>query len=149
MDDAFVYVVAEIDRTRVVARLPKAGGPMTTLARDVRDAPIDVEGADVLFLDATRTQLRSVPKAGGEARVVLEDEASRGVAAIVADPTTVYRRDGRPRERRDPRRRPSLGSASVAACRRTWWDIDPPDWAPRVAARGGRAVGRKRSLFST
>ena len=90
IDDAFVYVVADVSGTRVVARLPKAGGPMTTLARDVRDAPIEVEGADVLFLDATRTQLLAVPKVGGEPRVVIDDEAFAGVTAIVADPTTVF-----------------------------------------------------------
>jgi len=90
MDDAFLYVVTEVQGTRVVARLAKAGGPLTTLARDVRDAPIEAEGADVLFLDAMRTQLRSVPKTGGEVRVVADDEAFAGVAAIVADPTTVY-----------------------------------------------------------
>lgn len=90
IDDAFVYVVANVAGTRVLARLPKAGGPMTTLARDVRDAPIEVEGADVLFLDATQPQLRSVPKVGGEPRVVIDDEAFGGVTAIVADPSTVF-----------------------------------------------------------
>jgi hypothetical protein len=90
MDEAFVYVVADAPGTRVVARFPKAGGPMTILARDVRDAPIEVEGADVIFLDATRPQLRSTPKAGGDGRVVNEDEAFAGVAAIVADATTIY-----------------------------------------------------------
>jgi hypothetical protein len=90
MDDAFVYVVAEVDRLRVVARVPKAGGPMTTLARDVRDAPNDVEGADVLFIDATRSVIRSVPKPGGEPRDVLDDESVAGVTAIVSDPAAIY-----------------------------------------------------------
>lgn len=89
-DDAFVYVVAELKGTRGLLRVPKSGGPVTTLASDVRDAPIEVEGADVLFLDATRTELRSVPKAGGQVRVVSDDEAFGGVAAIVADPSTVF-----------------------------------------------------------
>jgi hypothetical protein len=89
-DEAFVYVVTDLAGVHVVARVPKAGGPMTTLARDVRDAPIEVEGADVLFLDAMRPQLRSVPKAGGDVRLVLEDEAFASVAALVADAATVY-----------------------------------------------------------
>jgi len=90
MDDAFVYAVAEVGGARVVVRLPKSGGPMTTLARDVRDAPIEVEGGDVIFLDATRTQLRSVPKTGGEPRVIADDEAFASVTAVVADASAVY-----------------------------------------------------------
>lgn len=90
MDDSFLYVVTEVTGARIVARVPKAGGPMTTLARDVRDAAIEAEGADVLFLDATRSQLRSVPKAGGEARTLIEDEIFSGVAAMVADGTSIY-----------------------------------------------------------
>lgn len=90
IDDAFVYVVAEVSGIRVAARVPKAGGPMTTLARDVRDAPIEIEGGDLLFLDAARPELRSVPKSGGETRVVMVDEAFGSVSAIVADPASVY-----------------------------------------------------------
>ncbi len=90
MDDAFLYLVADVQGARGVVRLPKTGGPMTTLARDVRDAAIEVEGADVLFLDATRPHLRSVPKVGGDARVVAADEALAAVAAIVADATFVF-----------------------------------------------------------
>jgi hypothetical protein len=90
VDDAFVYFVTEIEGTRVAARVPKAGGPITTLARDVRDAPIEIEGGDLLFLDAVRPELRSVPKNGGESRVIMEDEAFAGVTAIVADPGAVY-----------------------------------------------------------
>jgi hypothetical protein len=49
-----------------------------------------VEGAEVLFLDATRTQLRAVPKIGGEPRIVIDDEAFAGVTAIAADASTVF-----------------------------------------------------------
>jgi hypothetical protein len=103
LDDAFVYVVTEVERARVLARLPKAGGPLTIIARDVRDAPIDVMGNEVFFFDATKRQLRAAPTAGGDSRVVAQDEAFSTPSAIEADTTTVYIAAG------------SRGSAAVLA----------------------------------
>ncbi len=90
IDDAFIYVVGEVDRVHVVLRVPKAGGPVTTLARDVRDAPIEIEGGEILFFDAQRPQVRGVRSTGGDVRVVVEDDILSGATAIVADPTTVF-----------------------------------------------------------
>jgi hypothetical protein len=90
IDEGFVYVVGEVDRTRVVLRVPKAGGPSTTIARDVRDAPIEIEGGEVLFFDATRPQVRGVRASGGEPRIVVDDEILATATAIVADRTTVF-----------------------------------------------------------
>ena len=63
---------------------------MTILARDVRDAPIDVDGGEVFFFDATRPQVRSVRTSGGETRVLVEDEGLAAVSAIEADAEAVY-----------------------------------------------------------
>jgi hypothetical protein len=90
IDEGFIYVVGEVDRVRVVLRVPKNGGPATTIARDVRDAPIEVEGGEVLFFDAQRAQVRGVRSSGGDVRVVVEDESLASATAIVADPTTVF-----------------------------------------------------------
>lgn len=90
MDDAFLYVLTEVAKVRVVARLPKAGGPLVAVARDVRDAPFELEGGEVLFFDAVRPQLRAVPAAGGDVRIVIEDEALATASSIVADATTAY-----------------------------------------------------------
>jgi hypothetical protein len=89
-DETFLYVLAEIDKARAVVRFPKAGGPMTVIARDVRDAPIDVEGSEVFFFDAVKPQVRRVPASGGESRVVVEDEGLAVVSAIDVDATTIY-----------------------------------------------------------
>ena len=90
LDDAFVYVVGEVDRGRAILRFPKAGGEQTVVARDVRDAPIEVFGGEVLYFDATRPALRGVPVGGGASRVVLEDENLSTVSAIEADEKNVY-----------------------------------------------------------
>ncbi|MDB4934618.1 MAG: hypothetical protein JWP87_1590 [Labilithrix sp.] len=90
IDEGFVYVVGEIDKVRVVLRVPKGGGPPTILAREVRDAPIEIEGGEVLFFDAQRPQVRGVRATGGDVRVVVEDEIVASATAIVADPSTVF-----------------------------------------------------------
>lgn len=90
MDDAFIYVVAAVDKSRAVARLAKTGGPMTTLVSGVRDGPIEVFGDEILYFDATRHALRAVPKTGGPSRLVVEDETLSGATAIEADGPTVY-----------------------------------------------------------
>jgi hypothetical protein len=90
LDDANVYAVAEIDRGRAVVRFPKAGGPMAILARDVRDAPIEVEGGELFFFDGGKPQLRSVRVSGGESRIIAENEGLATVSAIEADASTVY-----------------------------------------------------------
>jgi hypothetical protein len=90
MDDASIYVVAVVDKSRVVAKLAKSGGPVTALATGVRDGPIEVFGDDILYLDATRPALRAVPKNGGASRLVVEDESLSGATAIEADGQTVY-----------------------------------------------------------
>jgi hypothetical protein len=90
IDEGFVYVVADIDKGRGVVRFPKAGGAAAVVARDVRDAPIEIEGGELLYFDATRAQLRSVPVAGGASRAIIEDETLATVSAIEADATTIY-----------------------------------------------------------
>jgi hypothetical protein len=89
-DKDFVYVVAAIDNTHGILRIEKAGGPALTLARDVREAPIEVEGGEVFFVDATRPQLRSVRTTGGDSRVIVEHEVLESVAAIDVDSANVY-----------------------------------------------------------
>jgi hypothetical protein len=90
MDDTSIYVVAMVDRSRVVARFAKAGGPITTLATGVRDGPLEVNGEDVLFFDGMHPQLRAVPKNGGATKVVVEDESLSGATAIEGDGRIVY-----------------------------------------------------------
>jgi len=90
IDAGFLYFVAEIDKVRVVARLPKSGGAITTLARDVRDVPIEYEGGEIMFLDAARAQLRAVRTTGGPVRAIADNESFATATSIVADPTTVY-----------------------------------------------------------
>ena len=90
IDDAFVYALADVDRAHVVVRFPKAGGPMTTIARDVRDVAAELAGKEFLYIDATRPQLRSVPIGGGESHVVSEDESFSGVTAVESDAATIY-----------------------------------------------------------
>lgn len=89
-DEGFVYIVTEQDKARVVVRFPKTGGPMTVLARDVRDAPIEIIGDELLYFDASKPQLRAMRTSGGPSRVVAEDEAFSVVSAIEADANTVY-----------------------------------------------------------
>jgi len=90
MDDTSIYVVVAADKSRVVAKVAKNGGAMTTLATGVRDGPIEVFGDEVLYLDAVRPALRAVPKAGGTSRLVAEDETLSGATAIEADGQTIY-----------------------------------------------------------
>jgi hypothetical protein len=90
MDDTYIYVVAMVDRSRVVARVAKTGGPVTTLATSAGDGPLEVSGDDVLFFDAMRPQLRAVPKSGGASKLVVEDESLSSVTAIEADGRIVY-----------------------------------------------------------
>lgn len=90
IDEGFVYVVADVERSRGVVRFPKAGGAASIVARDVRDAPIEIEGGDLLYFDATRPQVRSVPVGGGESRALVEDEGLATVSAIEANATTIY-----------------------------------------------------------
>ena len=94
LDDTSVYVVAEADKGRALVKFPKAGGPAVILARDVRSAPIEVEGGEVLFFDGSRPQLRSVRVGGGESRVLAEDEGLMMVSAIEADAKTIYVAEG-------------------------------------------------------
>ena len=90
LDEAFVYVVGEVQGGRAIVRFAKAGGDPTIVVRDVRDAPIEVYGGEVLYFDAVRPALRAVPIAGGTSRVVMEDENLSTVSAVEADETTVY-----------------------------------------------------------
>ena len=94
IDEGFVYVVTDVDKGRGVVRFPKAGGAAAVVARDVRDAPIEVEGGDLLYFDATRAQVRSVAATGGDSRVVAEDEGLATVSAIEANATTIYVAEG-------------------------------------------------------
>lgn len=88
----FVYVIAtEPEGTsRTIARIPKAGGDLTPVVRDVRDAPIEVVGDEIFYFNAGRPQLRAMPVAGGKARIVAEDEAFSYAAALAADASSVY-----------------------------------------------------------
>jgi hypothetical protein len=90
LDGSDVYLVAEVEQVRAVVRAPKAGGPIAVIARDVRDAPIKIEGGEVLFFDGGRPQLRGVNTSGGESRVLLEDEGFSTVSGIEADSKTIY-----------------------------------------------------------
>jgi hypothetical protein len=90
MDDGFIYVVGAVDRSRVVEKVAKTGGPMTVLATGVRDGPIEVYGNEILYFDAMRPALRAVAKTGGTTRLLVEDEAFSGASAIEADGATVY-----------------------------------------------------------
>lgn len=90
IDEKFVYSFAQVGGAHVVVRLPKAGGPMTTIARDVRDGPAEIAGAEFYYLDANKPQLRVVPAGGGESRVVSEDESFATATAIEADEKTIY-----------------------------------------------------------
>ncbi len=94
IDDGFVYVVADVDKGRGVVRFPKTGGPASVVARDVRDAPIEIAGGELLYFDAARPQVRSVPVAGGASRTVVEDEGLATVSAIEADATTIFVAEG-------------------------------------------------------
>ncbi len=90
LDETHVYVVTEIDNVRVVARTPKTGGALTVVASDVRDAPIAIEGGEVLFFDASRPQVRAVATGGGEPRVIFRDDSMAAPTAIAADSTSVF-----------------------------------------------------------
>lgn len=90
IDDAFVYVVAEVARVRTIVRFPKAGGAMTAIARDVRDAPFELEGGEVLYVDAVRPQLRAVRASGGDSRILVEDNVLSVASSVVADASAVY-----------------------------------------------------------
>ncbi len=94
LDDGFVYVVTDVDKARGVVRFPKAGGASSVVAREVRDAPIEVEGGELLYFDAAHAQLRSVAVAGGQSRVVVDDEGLATVSALEADATTIYVAEG-------------------------------------------------------
>ncbi|MBX3192745.1 MAG: hypothetical protein KF819_37525 [Labilithrix sp.] len=84
--DAFnAYLVAAERGVRVLVSVPKGGGPMTTLARDVRDAPIAVLGGEIYYFDASQPQLRAIKVAGGEPRIVAESPALARPAALATD----------------------------------------------------------------
>ena len=90
MDDAFVYIVAEDRRAGVIVKVAKAGGPLSTIAQNVRNAPLEVAGNDLYFFDANRSQLLVAPTSGGEARLVAEHDGLGAPSAIEADATTLY-----------------------------------------------------------
>lgn len=92
MDDTFVYAVmaGKGPDGRVVARVPKTGGELTVVARDVHDAPIEIQGGELLYVGESRTELRAVPTRGGPVRVLSQDDALSSTSAVVADDSTVY-----------------------------------------------------------
>ncbi len=90
MDDTSIYVVAAADKARIVAKVAKDGGAMTTLATGVRDGPLELFGDEILYFDVARPALRAVPKSGGASRLVAEDETLSGATAIEADGRTIY-----------------------------------------------------------
>jgi hypothetical protein len=89
-DSTFIYFVTESDKVKSIARVPKTGGPATTIARDVRDAPFEVDGGELLYFDATRPQLLAVASGGGPARVLADDDVLATATALEADAATVY-----------------------------------------------------------
>jgi hypothetical protein len=91
LDDRHVYFVAADGGTRMLVRVPKAGGAMTTLARDVRDAPIAVTGNEIFYFDAARPQLRAARSdAPLQSRVVAEDDALAGPTALATDGAELF-----------------------------------------------------------
>jgi hypothetical protein len=89
-DSTFIYFVTESDKVKVIARVPKIGGLATTIARDVRDAPFEVDGGELLYFDATRPQLNAVASGGGAPRVLADDDMLAAATALEADAATVY-----------------------------------------------------------
>jgi hypothetical protein len=89
-DTSSVFVLADDGGARVIKKVAKAGGAFITLARDVRDIPFEFEGDELLYLDATRPQVRAVAVGGGTSRVLIEDEKLTTAATLVADAKTVY-----------------------------------------------------------
>lgn len=89
-----LYVVGEGDgfKRRAIFSIPKTGGTPTPIARDVRDAPIAIEGGELLYFDSARPQLRALvlsdPK--GTPRIVAEDDALATATAIALDGATAF-----------------------------------------------------------
>jgi hypothetical protein len=91
VDDTSLYFVATVERgERVLLKLPKSGGAPTILARNVRQAPLEIAGPEIFYFDAERPQLRAVPIAGGAVRILAEDEILARPNQIEADATTVF-----------------------------------------------------------
>lgn len=88
----FVYVMATEPESagRTIARIPKAGGDLTPIVHDVRDAPMEVVGDEIFYFSGGRPQLRAIPVGGGNSRIVAEDEAFSYAAALAADETSIY-----------------------------------------------------------
>lgn len=89
-----LYYVGEGDgfRRRVVYAVAKTGGAPAIVARDVRDAPIAIEGGELYWFDGSRPQLRAVTLADPQAtpRILAEDDALAAPISIALDATTVY-----------------------------------------------------------
>jgi len=89
-----LYYVGEGDsfRRRVVYAVAKNGGAPAIVARDVRDAPIAVDGNELYWFDGSRPQLRALTLDDPNAtpRVIAEDDVLATPSAIAVDPTTVF-----------------------------------------------------------
>ncbi|MBS2016957.1 MAG: membrane lipoprotein lipid attachment site-containing protein [Deltaproteobacteria bacterium] len=91
-DRIFYVAQPEGAHRRALFVVPKSGGTPTLVARDVRDAPIAVEGTDVFWFDGSRPQLRAatIGDAQTPPRVVSEDPALATPSSIAVDTATVF-----------------------------------------------------------
>lgn len=91
-DQLYVLGHGEGPKRRAILAIPKAGGAPVAIARDVRDAPIAIEGGELLWFDASRPQLRALVLADPKAapRIVSEDDVLATANAIALDSTTAY-----------------------------------------------------------
>lgn len=94
VDTAFLYSTAAeaTSPARVVVRVRKTGGELTTVARDVRDAPIAVDHGFLYWFDASRPALlrAALGDAVEQGRVVTEDAALDHVEALAVDADAAY-----------------------------------------------------------
>jgi hypothetical protein len=87
VDATWVYAtMSGSGRARVLVRVKKAGGPLETVATNVRDAPIALRDGVVYWFDADRPALLATPSA----RVVSEDPLLARPNAIVVDGESAY-----------------------------------------------------------
>jgi hypothetical protein len=100
VDDDTLYATAVTHGTRArsLVAVPKHGGPLETVATDVRDAPIAVANGVVYWFEAERPNLlaldlRASPRP--PARVVSVDPVFEHVSALAVDESGVYAAVGR------------------------------------------------------
>jgi hypothetical protein len=80
LDAAWVYAVLGNAKSRQVVRIKKTGGPVETIAKNVRDAPIAVRAGVAYWFDADRPVLLA---SSGQA--ISEDPSFERIGAIEVD----------------------------------------------------------------